>query len=126
MDRIYRRFAGAFAVTAIAVCVCISPTIALGRSARSPVAGMARACHNHAGKVEGDGEYTDGAILSAVGISCGQALTLVKPRYHWIYAHFRQAYQHGFQLGAFSCRITPDGPDDLKSCVHADQHFAFI
>ena len=87
---------------------------------------VARACHNHAGTVEGDGEYTDGAIQEAAGISCHQALALVKPRYRWIYKHWSQAYHHGFRLGQFHCHMTPEGPDVLKSCVSGKRRFDFV
>ena len=101
-------------------------TAALGQQARSPVATLARACHNHAGAVEGDGEYSDGAIQAAFGISCLRALALVKPRYHWIYAHWREAYGHGFRIRGFRCHITPDGPNDLKTCIDGRRHFDFV
>jgi hypothetical protein len=103
-----------------------TPAAAHGHPPRVPVAAAARACHNHSGKVEGDGEYTDGAIQSANGISCGRALALVKPRYRWIYTHWNQTYHHGFRIGSFHCRITPDGPDDLKSCTDGRRRFSFI
>lgn len=126
MNLIYRHGIAVFAVAALAACAYPVPSSALAQPASSPIAGMARACHNHAGRVEGDGEYTDGAIQSAVGISCRRALQLVKPRYHWIYKHWEQAYHHGFRIGAFRCHITPDGPNDLKSCVHRNKRFAFV
>ena len=36
------------------------------------------------------------------------------------------AYKDGFRLGAFRSRITPDGPDELKSWTNGKRHFTFI
>jgi len=114
------------AVVAVAVGAVTAGPPATARQARLPIAKAARACHNHAGTAEGDGEYSDGAIQSADGISCAHALALVRPRYRWIYAHWSQAYRHGFRIGSFRCRITPDGPDALKSCVYGRRRFSFF
>jgi hypothetical protein len=93
---------------------------------RSPAALTARACHDHAGKVEGDGEYSDGAIQSARGVTCRRALSLVKPRYHWIYAHWHRAYHDGFRIARFRCHMKLYGPDYLKICVSGRRRFTFV
>ena len=102
------------------------PAAAREASSSSPRAVAARACHNHAGRLEGDGEYTDGAILSARGISCKRALDLVKPRYHWLYAHWNRAYHHGFRIKSFHCRIKLYGPNYLKTCDSGHRQFKFV
>jgi hypothetical protein len=126
MDLTHRHLIYVLVTAAVGASTYLAPPAARGRSAEQPVAVMARVCHNHAGRVEGDGEYTDGAMLSAHGISCRRAFALVKPKYPWIYANWRHAYKHGFRLGAFRCRITPDGPNDLKSCTDGKRRFTFI
>jgi hypothetical protein len=114
------------AITALAIGACLAPATALARPAGQPAASIARACHNHAGKIEGDGEYTDGAMVNAVGISCKRALAIVKPRYHWLYAHFEHAYHHGWRFGVFSCHMELVGPDDVKHCVDHRRSFTFL
>lgn len=121
-----RSLFGVVVVAAIGAAIVATPVAAHRPRSPGPVAAASRACHNHAGRVEGDGEYTDGAIQSVHGISCARALALVSPRYRWIYAHWNQAYHHGFRIGSFHCRITPDGPDDLKSCSDGRRRFSFV
>lgn len=75
----------------------------------------------HAGRAVGDGEYSDGAMLNATGISCRAALALVKPRYHGILEG-----EGPFTLGQFHCTRSFDGPDTLKTCVDRDRHFQFL
>lgn len=93
----------------------------------------ARTCANHAGKVEGDGQYTDGAIEYAVGISCSEALALVKPRYRGLFnngsplfGHGRDPFKVSFMIGGYDCYLTPYGPVDLGVCVDRSRRFAFI
>jgi hypothetical protein len=84
--------------------------------------GHAVSCH--AGKVEGDGEYTDGAVIWVRGITCERALGLVKPRYSAIKL---MAVGTHFKLGTFGCRITyPGGPNTVKVCSHDKRGFRFL
>lgn len=87
-----------------------------------PPLGHAVACH--AGSVEGDGEYSDGAVIWVRGISCQAALDLVKPQYERI--RVLSVGSH-FQLGMFACSITyPGGPDTIKVCGLGEQEFRFL
>jgi hypothetical protein len=113
-------FSAMLAIAAFAVAISTLPALA------RPMASSARTCHNHAGTFEGDGEYSDGAVQEASGISCARALALVKTRYHWIYAHWNQAYHHGFRIRSFSCHMKPEGPDDLKICRDGHRRFDFV
>lgn len=84
--------------------------------------GHAASCH--AGRVEGDGEYSDGAIIWVNHITCRRALALVKPRYHRIRL---MRIGHHFRLGQFACRITyPGGPDTVKVCRYRADGFRFV
>jgi hypothetical protein len=94
---------------------------------------VARTCSNHAGRVEGDGQYTDGAITYAVGINCSQALALVKPRYPGLFGPGsslfgpgRNPYKLSFMIGGYECYLTPDGPVDLAVCTDRSRRFTFI
>ncbi len=113
-------------VAAALLCVTAIAASAAAAPSRSVTAFSARACHNHPGIPEGDGEYSDGAILQADGISCRGALALVKSRYHWIYAHWDRAYYDGFRLHGFRCRMRQEGPDVLKTCVNRHRRFEFV
>jgi hypothetical protein len=75
----------------------------------------------HAGQGVGDGEYSDGAMLNAKGISCRAALALVKPRYHAILEG-----KGPFTLGKFRCTRSFDGPNTLKTCVDGSRRFQFL
>ena len=121
-----RSLISTLAAVGLVIAIAADPAAANRTRLSPPIAAVARACHNHAGKAEGDGEYTDGAIQDAYGISCNRALALVKPRYHWINAHWHQTYRHGFRIGAFSCHITPQGPNALKTCVDRNRRFDFF
>ncbi len=79
-------------------------------------------CRNfHAGKALGDGEYSDGAMISATGISCGAAFSLIRPQYSKILRGTGP-----FMLGKFSCTRSLDGPDTLKTCVDGAKRFQFL
>lgn len=85
----------------------------------------------HAGHMLGDGEYSEGAILTVRHVSCASALALVRPRYKWIIDRENKPVVHAneippFQLGRFTCRYTPEGPDTLKTCTHGAARFTFI
>ena len=84
----------------------------------------------HAGNIEGDGEYSDGAMLSARGITCRRAFGLVRPRYGRVLSRERDISLNGqlphFRLGLFRCHFTPSGPDTLKTCVSPRARFTFL
>jgi hypothetical protein len=80
----------------------------------------------HAGSPLGDGEYSEGAILDASGISCKQALALVRPRYRALYRDNRVGAGRSFRIGAFACKSYLDGPNLLKRCLAQHRRFDFI
>lgn len=80
----------------------------------------------HAGSPVGDGEYTEGAILDTSGISCKQALALVRPRYRALYRGNRIGAGRSFRIGAFACKSYLDGPNLLKRCLARHRRFDFI
>jgi hypothetical protein len=106
--------------------------VALGESAIPAIAtvaggpGVARATKAvscHAGKMLGDGEYSDGAVIWVKNMTCRQALALVKPRYDTI----RTTPVSGhFRLGKFLCRVELSGPDTVKICSYRNRGFHFL
>jgi hypothetical protein len=94
---------------------------------------VAHTCANHAGRLEGDGQYSDGAIDTAVGVTCRAALALVKPRYPSLFGSGgtlfgpgRDPFKRSFIVGGYNCYLTPDGPVDLAVCVQKSHRFTFI
>lgn len=86
-------------------------------------------CHHlHAGQEVGDGESTEGTILSATHISCRHALRIVRPRYKEVLRAEAEsgASTGNFQLGRFRCRWRLQGPDALKSCADHRRRFTFL
>jgi hypothetical protein len=86
-------------------------------------------CHYlHAGREVGDGESTEGTILSATLLSCRHALRIVRPRYKEV---LRIEAESGtptgsFRLGGFGCGWRRQGPDTLKSCADGRRRFTFL
>jgi|GEM_PF-6968731 len=80
----------------------------------------------HAGSPVGDGEYTEGAILNTSGISCKQALALVRPRYRALYRDNRIGAGRSFRIADFACKSSLDGPNLLKRCLARHRRFDFI
>jgi hypothetical protein len=86
-------------------------------------------CHYlHAGREVGDGESTEGTILSATHMSCRRALRIVRPRYKEVLRIREEAATStgSFRLGRFRCRFRRQGPDTIKSCGAGRQRFTFL
>jgi hypothetical protein len=90
----------------------------------SHVGHLATVVFCHAGRDQGDGEYSDGAVVWVKNISCRQALALVKPAYPTI-RHLTGRSGH-FRLGKFSCSYKLEGPDRLEACSHGRAGFRFV
>ena len=115
--------------------VCLLIVLALGAACDSPSTiamaapgrgGQRCGLAYHAGSPVGDGEYTEGAILDTRGISCKQALALVRPRYRGLYRDNRVGAGRSFRIGAFACKSYLDGPNLLKRCLARHRRFDFI
>lgn len=123
-----------FVVVALATVACVLAVASITAPvvhAANATASTAENCGSyHAGTVEGDGEYSDGAMLAASGISCRSAFALVKSRYHWVLRREQDVSLAGklpkFRLGSFRCRFSPTGPDTLKICVSRSARFTFV
>jgi hypothetical protein len=121
-----RDAAGGSGMPAAALLIAALVAIAVAACAFAAEAVQARThtCTNHAGQPLGDGEYSDGAILSTKGISCAHALALVKPRYKRILRG--GTANSSFRIGPYHCRYQPDGPNRLKICADGTRRFEFI
>lgn len=82
----------------------------------------------HAGHQVGDGEFSDGAMISAKHISCSHALGIVKPHYrHILHLEGLAGTPTGsFRLGRFQCHWRLEGPNATKRCAAGRQQFTFI
>lgn len=86
-------------------------------------------CHFlHAGHEVGDGESTEGTILSATHISCRHALRIVRPRYREVLRIEADAASStgSFRLGGFHCTWHLQGPDAIKRCIDHRRRFTFL
>ena len=82
----------------------------------------------HAGRPVGDGEYSEGAMISAEHIGCRHALRIVKPHYrHILDLEGLAATPTGsFRLGRFHCHWKLEGPNATKRCADGRRKFVFI
>jgi hypothetical protein len=86
-------------------------------------------CHYlHAGREVGDGESTEGTVLSATHMSCRHALRIVRPHYKKVLQIEAESGTStgSFRLGAFHCSWRRQGPDTIKSCVNQRRRFTFL
>jgi hypothetical protein len=76
----------------------------------------------------GDGESTEGTILSATHISCRHALRIVRPHYKEVLRIEAEsgASTGNFRLRAFKCTWRRQGPDTIKYCVSDRRRFTFL
>jgi hypothetical protein len=81
----------------------------------------------HAGNAVGDGEYSGGAMLGAINMSCASAWSVVRPRYSEV-IHAEEGIPNltTFLLGSFRCRFKLEGPDTEKICQRGREQFFFV
>ncbi len=121
------------AITAITLLFLSSP--AVGDAMALPSQQSPHSTRNctrfHSGHPVGDGEFSDGALISATHLSCKRALDIVKPKYPKIVQdeHSSSSDTGQFNLGAFSCEWNLEAPAFAaytKTCVAGRRSFKFL
>ncbi len=79
----------------------------------------------HGGHQLGDGEYSGGALMGVINMTCAAAWQLVRSAYPRVLSADNQGATH-LAMGSFGCRFELSGPVSEKTCSRGRQRFFFL